>query len=107
MGFSELIVLGIIVMVLIGPKQLPEIIRGFGNLMKEVKKARNEFTGGIERDDDFRNMRDSIQDVKQTVDGHVGSVRSSLQADFEKMVNEHTKSAAAEVKKTPDEEPHG
>jgi sec-independent protein translocase protein TatB len=43
LGFSELILLGVIALVFIGPKQLPELARTVGRLLNELKRASSDF----------------------------------------------------------------
>ncbi len=44
-GFSEMVVLGIIALVVIGPKQLPEVARMAARFVNDVKRITGEFTG--------------------------------------------------------------
>jgi len=44
-GFSELIVIGVIALIFIGPKQLPEIARTVGRFINELKRASDEAMG--------------------------------------------------------------
>lgn len=56
LGFSELILLGIIALIFIGPQQLPEVARSIGRLLNELKRATNDFQ------DTFTNpIKDEIQ----------------------------------------------
>lgn len=43
LGFSELLILGIIALIFIGPKQLPEVARTIGRLLNEWKRATSDF----------------------------------------------------------------
>ena len=47
LGFSELIVLGIIALIFIGPKQLPEIARVIARMINEFKRATGDITSTI------------------------------------------------------------
>jgi Tat protein translocase TatB subunit len=44
-GFSEMIFIGFLALLLFGPKRLPEMARTFGKFMAEFKKASNQFQG--------------------------------------------------------------
>lgn len=47
LGFSEMIVLAVVALIFIGPKQLPEIARVLGRLINEFKRATGDITQGI------------------------------------------------------------
>jgi len=58
MGFSELVLLGIIALIVIGPKQLPEVARVVASLLNDLRRATSD-------------LRDSITQVKHDVDRSV------------------------------------
>lgn len=43
LGFSELLLLGAIALIFIGPQQLPEMARTLGRLLNELKRASSDF----------------------------------------------------------------
>lgn len=43
LGFSELLLLGAIALIFIGPKQLPDVARTIGRFLNELKRASNDF----------------------------------------------------------------
>lgn len=47
LGFSELVLIGIIALIFIGPKQLPELARTVGRLLNELKRSTREFTSSF------------------------------------------------------------
>ncbi len=49
-GGGELFVILVVVLLLFGPSQLPKVARGFGQAIREFKKAQREITDEIERD---------------------------------------------------------
>ncbi len=46
-GFTEMMFLGILALVLIGPKQLPEVARSIGKMINEFKRSTSAFTEDI------------------------------------------------------------
>ena len=48
LGFSELILIGLVVLVLFGPKKIPEIAQGLGKGMNEFRKAMKEVQEKVE-----------------------------------------------------------
>lgn len=53
-GFGEMIMLGVIALIFIGPKQLPEVARVIGRMLNEMKRATEDLT------DSFVKTRDSF-----------------------------------------------
>ncbi len=47
LGFSEIVIIGVLALLLIGPKQLPEMARVLGRMMAEFKKATADLSGGL------------------------------------------------------------
>lgn len=43
LGPTELVILGVLALLFIGPKKLPELARGLGRSLKEFQKAKDEF----------------------------------------------------------------
>ena len=60
LGFGELIVVFIIVMIFIGPKKLPELAKGLGQGIKEFQKA----TKGFTQDSVHREITQTIESTK-------------------------------------------
>lgn len=50
LGFTELILLGVIALIFIGPQQLPELARTIGRLLNEWKRATSDFKSSIGAD---------------------------------------------------------
>lgn len=43
-GFSEMVIVGVIALIAIGPKQLPEVARVAGRFLNDMKRMTSEFT---------------------------------------------------------------
>lgn len=66
MGFTELLLLGAIALIFIGPKQLPEIARVIARMINELKRATGDLGSTIldvQRDADqiFRDTQNTIR----------------------------------------------
>ena len=62
-GWEFLIVAFVLVMV-VGPKELPKMLRGFTSIMRQIRRAANEFTSSMT---DLANEAD-MADLKKTLD---------------------------------------
>ena len=63
-GWGELVVIGVVALIAIGPKELPAVLRATGQWMGKVRRMANEFQ------DQFREaMREAeLDDLKKKVD---------------------------------------
>lgn len=49
-GFQEIMLIGVVVLVLFGAKKIPEFMRGLGKGVKEFKEGINEIKSDVEND---------------------------------------------------------
>lgn len=69
-GFSEMMIIAVIALIFIGPKQLPELARTLGRLIGEFRKATDELTGtftGV-RDTAEKYMNQQTKSIKDAID---------------------------------------
>ncbi|MGH7884596.1 MAG: twin-arginine translocase TatA/TatE family subunit [Thermodesulfobacteriota bacterium] len=62
LGASELLIILIIALIVLGPKEIPKIAKTLGRGMRELERAKNELRKNIEFDDDdidFNKMIDA------------------------------------------------
>ncbi|NVM21276.1 MAG: twin-arginine translocase TatA/TatE family subunit [Desulfobacterales bacterium] len=64
MGMPEIILILAIALIVLGPKKLPEIAKSLGRGIAEFKKATQEFKDNLEADNDLKEARDAIQQIK-------------------------------------------
>lgn len=55
-GMSELMIVLIVVLLLFGPKKLPELARGLGRSINEFKKAADDVKKELNVGDDFKTL---------------------------------------------------
>ena len=75
-GLPEMIVIAIVALVFIGPKNLPGVLRSVGRGLVQLKRATNEVRttvqdemDQIEREIDLKDVRDAATDLKKDFDG--------------------------------------
>lgn len=49
-GFQEILLIGVVVLVLFGAKKIPEFMRGLGKGVKEFKDGINDMKSEVEKD---------------------------------------------------------
>jgi len=102
-GFSELMVIAVIALVVIGPERLPKIARTLGHLAGRLQRYVSDVKADINREielDELRKMRDSMQ---QAASSFESSVKSGLSA-AEQEVNQFTASAEQALQEEKKEE---
>lgn len=63
-GFSELVVIGIVALVVIGPKRLPEVARAAGRMAARLRR----FVDDVKRDMDSELRRDELAELRKVKD---------------------------------------
>ena len=77
-GFSELLVIGLVALIVIGPEKLPRMARTLGHLAGRLQRYVADVKADINREvelDELRKMKDSVQ---QAASGCENSVQSEL-----------------------------
>lgn len=87
-GFTELILIGVVALVVVGPQRLPVATRTIGTLLGRAQRYVNDVKSDIQRQVDLEELRKVQQQVKtmgeelqssvQNVEKEVGSVTSSV-----------------------------
>ena len=91
-GFSELMVIGLVALIVIGPERLPRVARTVGHLVGRLQRYVADVKSDINREvelDEFRKMRDSVQEAASGIETSITSglsktedeVRNSLSED--------------------------
>ena len=62
-GFSELVVLGVIGIVVIGPQRLPEVVRTAVITVRKIRRAFSDVRADIERELDLDDMRKILHEA--------------------------------------------
>ncbi len=66
-GFSEILVIAVVALIVIGPERLPKVARTMGHLWGRVQRYVNGVKADISRDMALDEMRQIQQDVQQQV----------------------------------------
>lgn len=84
-GWSELVVIAVVALIAIGPKELPGVLRMVGQWMGKARKMAGEFQGQFQeamREAEMADLKKTFDEVKDTATGFTsGNVMTSLQKD--------------------------
>ncbi|MDY6990129.1 MAG: twin-arginine translocase TatA/TatE family subunit [Thermodesulfobacteriota bacterium] len=68
MGMPEIILILAIALIVLGPKKLPEIAKALGRGISEFKRATQDFKESLDVDDDLKEARETIQEIKGDIE---------------------------------------
>src|SRR3954447_12175692 len=84
-GWSELVVIAVVALIAIGPKELPAVLRTIGQWMGKARKMASEFQGQFQeamREAEMAELKQSFDEVKEAATGFTsGNVMTSLAKD--------------------------
>lgn len=78
LGFGEIAIIAVVFLIFVGPKRLPEVMRTLGGWMREVSKAKEEFTRTLNEDESLRDLKSSAEKLRSDVKSRVNQVRKDL-----------------------------
>jgi sec-independent protein translocase protein TatB len=84
-GWSELVVIAVVALIAIGPKELPGVLRMVGQWMGKARKMAAEFQGQFQeamREAEMADLKKSFDEVREAASGFTGgNIMTSLQKD--------------------------
>lgn len=90
-GWSEYLVIAVIALIAIGPKELPGVLRMVGQWVGKARKMAAEFQGQFQeamREAEMADLKKSFDEVKEAATGFAGGdVMTSLQKDVNSALN--------------------
>lgn len=98
-GFSELIVIAIVALVVIGPERLPKVARAAGHLLGRLQRYVNDVKSDISREmqiDELKQLQAQVQESARSLERSISSEIQSV----EQVVDQATQSVAQVVDPT-------
>jgi sec-independent protein translocase protein TatB len=100
-GFSELMVIGLVALIVIGPERLPRVARTVGHLAGRLQRYVADVKADINREvelDELRKMKDTVQQA-------AAGIEDSVQSELNQAENELNAAANPAADATPPETP--
>ena len=90
-GFSELMVIAIVALIVIGPERLPKVARTFGHLFGRMQRYVNDVKADISREmelDELKKLQTSMQDAARSFEQSVTREVQSTESELNKIAQE-------------------
>ena len=97
-GFSEMMVIAVLALIVIGPERLPKVARTLGHLAGRLQRYVADVKADINREvelDELRKMRDSMQQAASNFQSTVNEEMSKASAEVSKVEGELNAAAAS------------
>ena len=83
LGWSEMLVIGIVLLVVVGPKDLPMMMRNVGRMMGSVRRMGNDFR----REIDKAIAADEIAEAKKAISEPLKQTSAEISREFNSIRN--------------------
>ncbi|MCL6555069.1 MAG: Sec-independent protein translocase protein TatB [Burkholderiales bacterium] len=80
-GFSELLVIGVVALIVLGPERLPKVARTAGHLFGRFQRYVSEVKAEIRREmhnEEIMKLQTSLKEAKETLTGVEQSIRQEM-----------------------------
>ena len=89
-GFSEMVVIGLVALIVIGPERLPRVARTLGHLAGRLQRYVADVKADINREvelEELRKMKDTVQQAASGFESSVQGEMNKAQSDLNAAVN--------------------
>ena len=90
-GFSELLVIGVVALIVIGPERLPKVARTVGHLFGRMQRYVNDVKADISREmelDELRKLQTTMQDAARSFEHSVTSEVNAAESELQKIATD-------------------
>lgn len=90
-SFTELMLIGVVALVVIGPERLPKVAKTVGHLLGRAQRYVNDVKGDIQREvelDELRKMKEDMESAARSMQTSMQQTESSLRKELESPVQD-------------------
>jgi sec-independent protein translocase protein TatB len=98
-GFSELVIIAIVALIVIGPERLPKVARTMGHLFGRLQRYVNDVKADISREmelDELKKLQASVQDAARSIEQTVSKEMSETESELNKIATDEAPAHAPE-----------
>ncbi len=95
---SKLFLLAVIALLVVGPKDLPQLLRTIGRYVGMIKRHANEFRSQFDdamRDSELADLKKQVEDFGREAEGAVREAETKLQSEFDAVQSEADRTLAS------------
>ncbi|MEK6210745.1 MAG: Sec-independent protein translocase protein TatB [Pseudomonadota bacterium] len=99
-GFTEIFVIGVVALIVIGPERLPRVAKTVGHLFGRMQRYVSEVKADINREielDELRKLQSTMQDAARSIEQSVGSQVSFIESEVKQAGTEVQKQVESAV----------
>ena len=85
LGWQEFLMVAVVLVLVVGPKDMPRIMRSFSQVMRKAKSMAREFTTSLEDVANEADVKKILQDVKE---GEFDDMANLLDGDIKDVAND-------------------
>lgn len=90
-GFSEMLVIAVVALIVIGPERLPKVARTLGHLFGRMQRYVNDVKSDISREmelEELRKLQATVEDAARAIETSVTKEVSNTEAELNKVASE-------------------
>lgn len=106
-SFTELMFIGVVALIVIGPERLPKVAKTVGHLFGRAQRYVNDVKSDIQREvelDELRKMKDEMESAARSIQSSMHQTESSIREEFESPLDD-LKSGFDDVQKELEHKP--
>jgi sec-independent protein translocase protein TatB len=90
-SFTELMLIGVVALIVIGPEKLPKVARTVGHLLGRAQRYVNDVKGDIQREveiDELRKMKQEMESAAQSVQSSFTKTESDIRQGLQEPIDD-------------------
>jgi sec-independent protein translocase protein TatB len=107
-GFSEIVVIAVVALIVIGPERLPKVARTLGHMFGRLQRYVSEVKADISREmelDELRKLQAQVQSAARDIEQSVSSAARDVESGVRSVESELNQAGAAPPKNEPPAQP--
>ena len=108
-SFTELMLIGMVALVIIGPERLPKVAKTVGHLLGRAQRYVSDVKGDIQREvelDDLRKMKEDMESAARSMQSSMQQTESKLRKEMQSPLDDF-KGEVDQIKGGIDDKPSG